>query len=240
MKVMKHTAERTATVFRRTSGRRALSIGMLALLGPGIACTTRHDAPPPPAAAVADSTSQEEPVAPVPEPVQVAASPVEVVRPRCDQFTVTENGVGALEIGDPRDSVRTRCVIMSDSTAQNGEGPVQGNVVVGVSGTPLLVEIAEGRVYRLAVTDTLFRTRDGLGPGFAVARLLDLPGAIVLEGVHDLSIVVNAHCGIYFRIPKPATPPENGGRWTDVVRAMPEGTPVERVVVHGCRSPAGS
>jgi hypothetical protein len=162
------------------------------------------------------------------------------VRPRCDQFTVTENGVGAVEIGDARDSVRTRCVIMSDSTAQNSEGPAQGNVVVGVGGSPLLVEIADGRVYRLAVTDPLFRTADGLGPGFAIARLLDMPGAVVLEGVHDLSIVVNAHCGLYFRIPKPATPPENGGRWTDVVRAMPEGTPVERVVVHGCRTPAAS
>jgi hypothetical protein len=237
MKVMKHTAERTATRIRRTSAHRALSIGMLALLAPGVACKAKRDVPPPPAA-VADSTPSEEPVAA--EPVPVAAAPIEVVRPRCDQFTVTENGVGAVEIGDPRDSVRTRCIIVSDSTAQNGEGPVQGNVVVGVAGLPLLVEIAEGRVYRLAVTDTLFRTRDGLGPGFAVGRLLDLPGAIVLEGVHDLSVVLNAHCGLYFRIPKPAIPPENGGRWTDVVRAMPEGTPVERVVVHGCRTPAAS
>jgi hypothetical protein len=237
---MKRTADRIATSIRRTSGHRALSIGILALLGPGVACKARHHASPPPATAAADSTPAEQPVAPAPEQVAMAVAPIEVVRPRCDQFTVTENGVGALEIGDPRDSVRTRCVIESDSTAQNGEGQVQGNVVVGVAGSPLLVEIAEGRVYRLAVTDTLFRTRDGLGPGFAIARLLDLPGAVVLEGAHDLSVVVSAHCGIYFRIPKPATPPETGARWTDVVRAMPEGTPVERMVVHGCRTAAAS
>jgi hypothetical protein len=68
-----------------------------------------------------------------------------------------------------------------------------------------------------------------------VAGLLELPGALVLEGEHDLSVVVNAHCGLYFRITKPATMPANGTRWSDVVRAMPQGTPVERVVVKGCR-----
>jgi hypothetical protein len=73
-----------------------------------------------------------------------------------------------------------------------------------------------------------------------VTRLLDLSGALVLEGVHDLSIVVSAHCGLYFRISKPVTPPENGARWTDVVRAMPGDTPIERVVVHGCRSSSAS
>jgi hypothetical protein len=235
--VTKHAAEGRMTSFRRRLPG-VLSIAMLALLGSGVACTAKHDAKLPPPAAAPDSAPAEEPTPVAPAPMAVA--PIEVVRPRCDQFTLTENGVGAVEIGDPRDSIRTRCIVVSDSTTQNGEGAVQGNVVVGVAGSPLVVEIADGRVYRLAVTDTVFRTHDGLGPGFAVARLLDLPGAIVLEGVHDLSVVVNAHCGLYFRIPKPATVPENGGRWTDVVRAMPEGTSVERVVVHGCRTPAAS
>jgi hypothetical protein len=235
MKVTNHTAERPVASIRRTPVRRALFIGSMVLLASGIACKSRHDAPPP-VATVVDSTPAEEPVAPAPVPVAVA--PVEAIRPTCDQFTVTENGIGAVEIGDARDSVRTRCLVMSDSTAQNGDGNFQGNLVVGVNGSPLVVEIADGRVNRLAVTDTLFRTRDGLGPGVAVTRLIDLPGSIVLEGQHDLSVVVGSHCGLYFRIPKPATPPPDGGRWTDVVRALPPDTPVERVVVRGCRSPA--
>jgi hypothetical protein len=168
------------------------------------------------------------------------AAPIETIRPACDQYQVTDNGVGAVQIGDPRESIRSRCIVLSDSTGQEGEGGTKGKVTVGVNGSPLEVEIADDRVYRLAVADTLFRTMDGLGPGMSVTRLLDLPGAIVLEGVHDLSIVVSAHCGLYFRITKPATLPENGGRWTDVVRAMPADTPVERVVVHGCRSSATS
>jgi hypothetical protein len=214
--------------------RHVLPIGVMALLASGIACKARHDATPPAATVAVDSTPVEEPAAPAP----VAAAPLEVVRPACDQFTVTENGIGAVEIGDARDSVRTRCLILSDSTAQNGDGAFQGNLVVGVNGSPLMVEIADGRVNRLAVTDTLFRTRDGLGPGIAITRLVDMPGAIVLEGVHDLSVVVGSHCGLYFRIPKPATQPPDGSRWTDVVRALPPDTPVERVVVRGCRSSA--
>ena len=237
---MKHTVERPVTSFPRAPGPRVLSICVLALLGAGLACKPRHDAPPTPPAAVADSTPVEEDAAPVPVAMPVAAAPIETIRPTCDQYQLTDNGVGPVQIGDPRESVRSRCIVTSDSTAQEGEGGVKGKVMVGVNGSPLEVEIADDRVYRLVVADTLFRTMDGLGPGTSVTRLLDLPGAMVLEGVHDLSIVVNAHCGLYFRISKPATPPENGARWTDVVRAMAPSTPVERVVVHGCRSSSSS
>jgi len=111
----------------------------------------------------------------------------------------------------------------------------RGNVVVGVNGTPMVVQVAEGKVYRITVTEPQFRTADGFGPGTPVVGMLDLPGAVVLEGEHDLSVVVSAHCGLYFRITKAATLPSSAARWSDVVRAMPQGTPVERVVVHGCR-----
>lgn len=228
----KHTGERPVTSIRSNPLRRVLPAGIMALLASGVACKAKHDAPPPPAAVV-DSTPVEEEA---PAPVPVAAAPVEAPRPTCDQFTVTENGIGAVEIGDARDSVRARCLVTSDSTAQNADGNFQGNLVIGVSGSPMVVEFADGRVNRIAVTDTLFRTRDGLGPGVAITRLVDLPGSVVLEGMHDLSVVVGSHCGLYFRVPKPATPPPDGGRWTDVVRAMPPTTPVERVVVRGCRS----
>jgi hypothetical protein len=235
MKVMKHTADRPAISVRRTAGRRVLSIGLLALVASGIACKARKDAPAAPPQIPADTTPAE-----AAAPAPVVAAPAEAVRPACDQFQLTENGAAAVLIGDPRDSVRARCSILSDSTTTDGEGKIQGNVVVGVSGSPVVVEIANDRVYRLAVTDPQFRTADGLGPGMPLSQVMQLPGAVVLEGMHDLSIVVSAHCGLYFRIPKPAAPPENGGRWTDVVAALPQGTPVERVVVHGCRSPAAS
>ena len=231
----------TKHTIARPIGRRVLSISALALLATGVACKPRHKTPPAPAAAALADTTPEEEVAAAPAPVvtPVAAAPSDDIRPTCDQYQFSDNGVGPVRVGDPRDMVRSRCLVLSDSTAQDGEGGMRGTVVVGVNGSPLEVEVADGRVYRLTVVDTLFRTMDGLGPGTPVTRLLDLPGALVLEGVHDLSIVVSAHCGLYFRIPKPAAIPENG-RWNDIVRAMPAGTSVERVVVHGCRSPAES
>lgn len=231
MHVTKHT-------LARPIGRRVLSTVALALVATAVGCKPRHKTPTPPPAAAVDSTPEETAAAPAPVVTPVAATPDDV-RPTCDQYQFTDNSVGPVRVGDPRESVRSRCIVLNDSTAQQGEGGVRGKVVVGVNGSPLEVEIADDRVYRLAVSDTLFRTMDGLGPGTAVTRLLDLPGALVLEGEHDLSIVVNAHCGLYFRIAKPTTPPENG-RWTDIVRAMPAGTAVEHVVVHGCRSPAES
>jgi hypothetical protein len=188
---------------------------------------------------VAVDTGTSESVAPEPAPVvavPVVEAPVAPMRRSCDDYTIRESGVGAMEVGDPHDTFRTACIVMHDSTATDaGDGTVAGTVVVGVNGAPVEVQIADGRVYRVTVTSPLFRTVDGLGPGVPVVRMLDWPGAVVLEGVHDLSIVVGAHCGLYFRITKPATLPVEIARWTDIVRAMPPDTPVERVVVHGCR-----
>jgi hypothetical protein len=106
--------------------------------------------------------------------------------------------------------------------------------VIGVSNSSMVVQVAGDRVNGLFVTDSTFRTADGLGPGTLIAPLLQMTGALVLEGVNDLSIVVQAHCGLYFQIPRPTVMPADGQRWTDVVRAMPQGTSVERVVVRGC------
>lgn len=224
----------------RPIARRVLPTFTLVLAATSLGCKPRHKSPAtPPAAAAVDSTPEEVAAAPAPVATPVAAAPADDIRPTCDQYQFTDNSVGPVRVGDPRESVRTRCIVLSDSTAQEGDGRMRGKILVGVNGSPLEVEIADDRVYRLAIADTLFRTMDGLGPGTAVTRLLDLPGALVLEGAHDLSIVVDAHCGLYFRISKPATIPENS-RWTDIVRAMPAGTAVERVVVHGCRSSAES
>jgi hypothetical protein len=235
---MKTAAERPTTSIRALLPCRVLSIGLLAVLAPAVGCKARKAASPPPAAVAVDTTPSEEVPVPPPVAMAVAAAPVEEYRPACDQYQLTDNGAGALRIGDARDFVSTKCRVLTDSSAQEGEGDVRSNMVVGVNGSRLVVEIADERVYRLAVTDSLFRTTDGLGPGVAVTRLLDMPGAVVLEGVHDLSIVVDAHCGLYFRVTKPATLPENGTRWSDFLRSQPPGTPVERVVVRGCRAPA--
>jgi hypothetical protein len=232
---MKHTTGRPVTSIGRSPGRVMLSIGVLALLGAGVACKAREKAPAAapqaPAADTAADAAPAEPSAPAP----VAAAPVEVARPSCDQFQITENGAGAVLIGDPRDSVRTRCRVLSDSTAVDGDGMVQGRVVLGVGGSTLVAQIANDRVNGIFATDSLFRTLDGLGPGTLVRSMLQLPGAVVLEGVHDLSLVVAAHCGLYFQIPKPAVLPEAGGKWADVVTALPPDTRIERVVVRGCR-----
>lgn len=231
----KSTMDQGAARMRRST-RRVLSIGTLALMGSAVSCKARHDAKAATPAAAIDTTAapEPEPVAPAPSPVVVA--PAEPERPRCDQYTIRENGVAAVEIGDPQSTLRDRCIVLGDSTALDpADGMPRGNVVVGVSGTPMAVQVAEGKVYRITVTEPQFRTADGLGPGVPAAGMLALPGALVLEGEHDLSIVVGAHCGLYFRISKPATMPADGTRWSDVVRAMPQGTPVERVVVHGCR-----
>ena len=227
---------------RITTTRRFIAMSVLALAA-AAACKAKPDAKaatPPAAADTATSAPEAEPVA-EPEVAAAAlspmpAAPVEELRSRCDEYTIRESGIGAVEIGDPHDAIQKRCVVLADSTATaDANGTAGGSIVFGVNGAPVSAQIADARVYRLTVTDPSFRTVDGVGPGVPIIPLLDWPGAVVLEGDHDLSVVVNAHCGLYFRITKPAAGSVNLARWADVVRAMPAGTTVERVVVRGCR-----
>jgi hypothetical protein len=224
--------QRTTRLSSRAT-RRMLAVGALAFVGSAVACKAKSDAKVA-APAVAADTVAPEPVEPVaaaaPEPAPVVSAPLSPISRNCSDYTIRDNGIGAMEIGEPQSGFRTGCIVTSDSAASG-----TGTVVVGVNGAPVEVQVTDGNVYRLTVTDPAFRTVDGLGPGVSVVRLLDYPGAVVLEGDHDLSVVVGGHCGLYFRIAKPATVAVNISRWADVVRAMPPETPVERVVVHGCR-----
>jgi hypothetical protein len=241
MTVTKSTTEPHSARARRATWR-VVSIAAIALVGAGVACTTKPDAKAAVPELAVDSATPE-PVAPepvAPEPVPVVATPVAAMRRSCDDYTIREEGIGAMEVGDAHDAFRNSCIVSSDSTATDAnDGSVRGTVVVSVNGSLVNVQVTENRIYRLSVSDPAFRTVDGLGPGVPIIRLLDWPGAVVLEGDHDLSVVVSAHCGLYFRIAKPAMAPASLGRWTDIVRAMPESTPVERVVVHGCQNRSG-
>ena len=226
---MKRTAETSVTSILRTRGHRFLTIGVLFLLGVGVACKAKN-APPPPPEKAAEEVAAQPPPPPPPPPVPVAT--IEV-RASCDRYVLVENGTGAVQMGAARDSVRARCRILGDSTTADDQG-VHGALVIGVGSSSAMAQIADDRVNGLFVTDSLFRTIDGLGPGTLVRSLLEMNGATVLEGLTDLSIVVEAHCGLFFRIPKPAVLPQDGQRWRDVVKAMPPDTRIERVVVRGC------
>ncbi len=223
---MKRTAETSVTSILRTRGHRFLTIGVVLLLAVGVACKAKKAPPPPPEKAAEEVVAEPPP----PPPVPVAA--IEI-RASCDRYLLVENGTGAVQMGDARDSVRARCRILGDSTTADDQG-VHGTLVIGVGSSSAVTQIADDHVNGLFVTDTLFRTSDGLGPGTPVLSLLEMTGPIVLEGITDLSIVVEAHCGLFFRIPKPAVSPQNGQRWTDVVKALPPDTRIERVVVRGC------
>lgn len=241
MKVIKRTAEQPVSAAPRHSARRALLIGLLTAATAGAGCKAHKAAPAAPPPAATDSTVPDS-AAPVPvaaAPAPVVSTPAIEVRPACDQLQITENGAAALQIGDPRDSVGMRCPVVSDSSTVDGMGKAQGDVVVSAGGSTMVAQLVDGRVSRLTIADPQFRTADGLGVGVPVTQLMAMPGAIVLEGVHDLSIVVNAHCGLYFRIPKPVVP-QSVDRWADVVAGLPPGTSIEHVVVHGCRSAAAS
>ena len=229
---MKRTAEQSVTSILRTPGRRILSIGVLVLLGVGVACKAKPHAPPPAQEKVTEEVLADTAPPPPPPPLPVPVATIEV-RASCDRFLLVENGTGAVQMGDARDSVRARCRIISDSTVADQQG-IHGGLVISVGSSSAVAQIADDRVNGLFVTDTLFRTIDGLGPGTLVRSLLEMNGATVLEGLTDLSIVVEAHCGLFFRIPKPAAVPQNGQRWRNVAMALPPDTRIERVVVRGC------
>ena len=152
----------------------------------------------------------------------------------CGEPVIDGNGVAAVRIGIPVDSVRARCTVVRDSVELDGEGMPQRVVRVALANDTMLVEVDSARVWRIQVVRPGIVTRDSLGVGTPVARLLALPGVQGITGEGNLFVVTPARCGLSFQLSEPRTP---AGTWSLArLRQLPPATVVKRVLVLGCRA----
>ena len=191
------------------------------------ACTGGSDADGADARTTADAARDTMPAA--------AARPPAPDGRECRIAPVTGAGIGDVTIGMTEAELRRRCTVTRDTTVAGPEGAPARLLGVAMGGETVDVEMNDGKVWRIPITDPDLRTADSLGVGTPLARLLALPGVrpAMGEGTYVLS---PAHCGISFQLRGPGgtTPPAQSEAQ---LRAMPAATVVGRMLVVGCTTP---
>src|SRR5690348_17353400 len=150
----------------------------------------------------------------------------------CGRPVVDGDGIGAIRIGMPAESVKTRCHVVRDTMELRAEGQQERILVVAFGDDTANVEVSEGRVWRIEITNPRLRTADWLGVGTPLSGLLALRGGVQgLTGEGSLFLLTEAKCGLSFELSGPRAP---AGDWTEArLRTLPAGTVVKRVLVVG-------
>lgn len=187
----------------------------------GAACSSVGDDPIP---TPGTPGGEEAPAAPAP----VEEPPL----PPADDLVVriTNASVGCLEIGATPEAVRDACGSVRDTTLAI-EGMEQPALIATVNGSTALVEIVDGVVWRITVTDPGVATEEGIGVGTRASRLAGMADARVNTGEGQYFVTVPALCGLSFGlegVPFDASPPT-----IEELRASPESVRVSEVLVLG-------
>lgn len=156
----------------------------------------------------------------------------------CSAATITGDGVGAVQIGAPLDSVRARCVVLRDTTELRDEGMPARLLTIPLGADNVEAEIVRSRVWRIAIETPTLRTADSLAVGTPLARVLALPGAHGLRGEGRLFVASPARCGLSFQLSVPDTGLASGDLDVETLRTLPPSTTVSRILIVGCRAVA--
>jgi len=153
----------------------------------------------------------------------------------CGRPVVDGDGVGAIRIGMPVDSVKAHCAVVRDTVELRSGGQLERILVVAFGGDTANAELSAEQVWRIEITDPGLRTADWLGVGTPLATLLALKGGTQgLTGEGNLFLITQARCGLSFELSEPRSP---AGSWSaERLRTLPPSTVVTRVLVIGCRN----
>lgn len=164
-----------------------------------------------------------------------AAASASVARPAgsCGRPIVDGDGVGNARIGMSADSLKSQCVVVRDTVERRTEGQLERILVVPFEQDTAVVEVNDGKVWRIEITGPGLRTSNWLGVGTPLSTLVELKGGVQgLVGEGNLFLVSQALCGLSFELSEPRSP---SGSWDAArLRTLPKSTVVKRVLVIGC------
>lgn len=183
----------------------------------------------------ADTTPAPEPAGQVAAPPDGARSGAPASRAaKCgsnESTLLSGDGVGRLRVGASLADVRADCTILTDSTAAGAEGMRERRIAVDLGRDTLEAVVVNGRVWRIHVDGSAFRTAEGIGVGSTVAELRQDRAARVMAGEGSMFIALADHCGLSFRLRGVPF-----GRERPVEQLPADGRVVE-VLAFGCDSP---
>ncbi len=144
---------------------------------------------------------------------------------------LTTSGVGDLRIGLPAGDVGSRCTVASDTMESGPEGQERRVMRVRAGVATVLAEVVHDSVWRLTVSDSTIRTREGLGVGSSLGDLLEAGASWVGQGEGRTFVGVAQHCGLSFRL-RPGEELSRAGN-VNALREAPPETLVDQVLVLG-------
>jgi len=140
-----------------------------------------------------------------------------------------------LEIGGSVDEIRRLCNVVRDTVVQSDEATNERVLDVGVAGDTLTAIVESGKVWRIELDRSTFRTSDSLGVNTPLRRLLEHPGLRGFEGEGVLYVAAPSLCGLSFALSYIPADQEHRVTWTHAdLRQLPAETRVERLLVIGC------
>src|SRR5215217_1557855 len=117
----------------------------------------------------------------------------------CSAAPIADSSAGPVRLGMRVDEITARCPGAHDSSGTREGMPVR-TLVVPIGSDTVAASIVDGRAWRLAVVTPGLRTRDSLGVGTPLTRLLTLPGARALTGEGRTYVVADEPCGLSFEL----------------------------------------
>ncbi len=171
-----------------------------------------------------------------PNPAKAAKALAAEARRCSGKLTLTGEGVGVVRVGQPVETVRKVCHIARHKL-KKGETPPPDNLLdLKIGPTPLQVEIAQGRVWRVTIDEGPLRTTDKLGVGSSLASLLASGPARAGETEGVIYASTATQCGMSFALSYAPKQGEDRDSWTaEGLAKLPPDTKVARILMSGCR-----
>ena len=142
---------------------------------------------------------------------------------------LTSEGMGAFKVGASVDELRTACLVLRDTTLEQGtEGQPERRVSVRLGPDTIEATIQRGRVWRIEVLTPRIRTDDSIGVGSTFAMLPKEGTEYLGYGEGGPFVRITRHCGLSLDL---AGVPGFVRRMEEI----PATARVERVLVIGCR-----
>lgn len=148
---------------------------------------------------------------------------------------VTGDSIGLLHIGANDEAARHACRVVRDTTmrVEYSAGPARV-LSLQIGSDVVLAQLERGRVSRIEVSSPRLRTRDSLGVGTTLERLLHLPAVRGHFYAGRMYLDAASHCGLVFELSAPSLPIPESTLDSAKLAGLPGGIVVDRLRVDGC------
>ena len=172
-----------------------------------------------------------------PTPAQAAKALAREARLCSGKLTLTGEGVGAARVGQTVEAVRRTCHIPRPKRKKDQPPPSEALIEFMIGQTPVQIETAHGRVWRVIVSGGPLRTVDKLGVGDPLAGLLATGPARAGEAEGVLYAANAAHCGMSFVLSHQPARGEDRDNWTaEGLARLPPDVTISRILMTGCKA----